>query len=286
MKQCWNVRAGEIGDLRENPPTSGIVQHELHMRKFGYGLTRNRTKFAQGRCVRQVDLLDVRRAALATPMEELPPEERPQVLVARAGAKALWSLSQSARNKEAMKRSGVMRLLASLIKSVHLDVVVPIMATIQQCASESKYQLGIRTEGMIPDLVRHLSTDNMELKKHCASAIFKCAEDEQTRVLVRQSGGLDPLVGLAKQHAVLEDKPLLAAVTGAIWKCAICPDNVRRLDHLRTVNILVRLLSDENEEVSSSILHLTSSPVRTCHVYCNVRFTQPYPHTCRLFTVK
>ncbi|KAJ8882825.1 hypothetical protein PR048_014639 [Dryococelus australis] len=30
-----NERAGEMGDRRENPPTSGIVRHDSHMRKFG-----------------------------------------------------------------------------------------------------------------------------------------------------------------------------------------------------------------------------------------------------------
>ncbi|KAJ8869326.1 hypothetical protein PR048_030901 [Dryococelus australis] len=30
-----NERAGEMGDLRENPLTSGIVRHDSHMRKFG-----------------------------------------------------------------------------------------------------------------------------------------------------------------------------------------------------------------------------------------------------------
>ncbi|KAJ8895040.1 hypothetical protein PR048_000364 [Dryococelus australis] len=31
----YNVRAGETGDPRENPPTSGIVRHDSHMRKSG-----------------------------------------------------------------------------------------------------------------------------------------------------------------------------------------------------------------------------------------------------------
>nr|CAD7585746.1 unnamed protein product [Timema genevievae] len=203
-----------------------------------------------------VDLLDVSRTALMTPMDDLQPEEKQQVLVAKAGAEALWSLSQSTKNKEAMKKAGSMRLLANLIKSIHLDVVIPIMGTIQQCASESKYQLGIRTEGMIADLVRHLSTvtTRTDLKKHCASAIFRCAEDEQTRDLVRQSGGLDPLVKLAKDPTVQLDKPLLAAVTGAIWKCAISPANVRRFDDLNIMPILVGLLKDENEEVLTNVV--------------------------------
>ncbi|KAJ8881229.1 hypothetical protein PR048_017703 [Dryococelus australis] len=35
MEQRWNARAGEMGDLRENPPTSGIVRHNSHMRILG-----------------------------------------------------------------------------------------------------------------------------------------------------------------------------------------------------------------------------------------------------------
>jgi uncharacterized integral membrane protein len=62
-------------------------------------------------------------------------------------------------------------------------------------------------------------------------------------------------VKLAKDVSIWDDKPLLAAVTGAIWKCAISPENVRRLDELNTVNTLVSLLSDENDEV------------RLCHLW-------------------
>ncbi|XP_068083879.1 armadillo repeat-containing protein gudu [Anabrus simplex] len=196
-----------------------------------------------------VDLLDVNPLALITPIEDLSPEDRQQVYVARGGARALWSLSQSTKNKEAMKKAGCVPLLGRLIRSCHPDVVVPIMGTIQQCATEVSYQLAIQTEGMIPDLVRHLSDANIELKKHCASAIFKCAEDDLTRDLVRQHGGLDPLVKLAKDTSIHENKPLLAAVTGAIWKCAMNHSNIYRLNELNTVEVLVGLLQNESEEV-------------------------------------
>ncbi|XP_069700349.1 armadillo repeat-containing protein gudu isoform X2 [Periplaneta americana] len=196
-----------------------------------------------------VDLLDVNNHVLVTPLNELNPEDVEEVHVARAGARALWSMSQSKKNREAMRKAGCVRLLARLLKSIHGDVVVSIMGTLQQCASENEYQLAVQTEGMIADMVRHLSDNDMELKKHCASAIFKCAQDSITRDLVRQHGGLDPLVKLAKDKSIWEDKPLLAAVTGAIWKCAISPENVRRLDELSTVDTLVALLQDEDEEV-------------------------------------
>ncbi|KAJ8867242.1 hypothetical protein PR048_031041 [Dryococelus australis] len=35
MEQRRNARTGEMGDPRENPPTSGIVRHSSHMRKSG-----------------------------------------------------------------------------------------------------------------------------------------------------------------------------------------------------------------------------------------------------------
>ncbi|KAJ8872732.1 hypothetical protein PR048_026346 [Dryococelus australis] len=35
MEQRLNARAGEMGDSRENPPISGIVRHDSHLRKYG-----------------------------------------------------------------------------------------------------------------------------------------------------------------------------------------------------------------------------------------------------------
>lgn len=75
------------------------------------------------------------------------------------------------------------------------------------------------------------------MRRYCAEAIFKCSEDATTRDLVRQAGGLDPLVYMAKDPKSREDKPLLAAVTGAIWKTAISPENVERYDVLKTVQV-------------------------------------------------
>lgn len=98
--------------------------------------------------------------------------------MARAGARALWSLSESRHNKELMCKSGIVPLMGRLLKSVHIDVVVPTMGTIQQCASQANYQLAITTEGMIFDIVSHLTSDNLDLKRQCSSAIFKCASDK------------------------------------------------------------------------------------------------------------
>ncbi|KAL9924155.1 armadillo repeat-containing protein gudu isoform 1-T1 [Glossina fuscipes fuscipes] len=209
-----------------------------------------------------VDLLDIKLQILKTPREELTAEEIENLNQARAGARALWSLSDSRHNKELMRKSGIVPLMARLLKSCHIDVVIPIMGTIQKCASEPKFQLAITTEGMIADIVNHLNSTNLDLKKEGSSAIYKCAFDKTTRDLVREAGGLEPLVAIVKDRNVRDNKPLLIGATGAIWMCAASPDNVRKFDNLRTVNHLVTLLNDESDDVLTNVVGAIAECVR------------------------
>ncbi|NWI39449.1 ARMC4 protein, partial [Picathartes gymnocephalus] len=170
---------------------------------------------------------------------------------ARCGALALWSCSKSTKNKKAIRKAGGIPLLARWLKCSHTNILIPIVGTLQECASEPSYRLAIRTEGMIENLVKNLSSEHEELQMHCASAIFKCAEDEETRDLVRKHEGLQPLSVLLGNS---ENKPLLAAVTGAIWKCAISRENVLKFQEYKTVETLVTLLTDQPEEVLINVI--------------------------------
>lgn len=76
--------------------------------------------------------------------------------------------------------------------------------------------------------------------------LFKCAEEKETRDLIRKHGGLDPLVDIIDKT---DNKDLLAAATGAIWKCAVSPENVVRFQALKTIDLLVGLLNNQPEEV-------------------------------------
>ncbi|KAL3855757.1 hypothetical protein ACJMK2_014960 [Sinanodonta woodiana] len=181
----------------------------------------------------------------------LTPDMEKDVEVARCGALALWSCSKSKKNKEAMRKAGAIPLLAKLLKSTHENMLIPVVGTLQECASEPSYRLAIRTEGMIEDLVKNLNSSNQELQMHCASAIFKCAEEKETRDLVRQYGGLDPLVALLASNS---NKELLAAATGAIWKCSISAENVKRFQELKAIDLLVALLNDQPEEVLVNVV--------------------------------
>ena len=92
--------------------------------------------------------------------------------LARSGALALWSCSKSNKNKAAIMKAGAIPLLANLLKIEGEDkfsTLVPVVGTLQECASEPAYRAAIRKSGMVQDLVTNLNCDNQELQMHCAS---------------------------------------------------------------------------------------------------------------------
>merc|ERR1711990_254103 len=89
-----------------------------------------------------------------------PEEAKKANEVARCGALALWSCSKSTKNKHAMRKAGAIPLLARLLKSNFENMLIPVVGTLQECATEQSYRLAIRTEGMIVDLVRGLQSEN------------------------------------------------------------------------------------------------------------------------------
>lgn len=61
--------------------------------------------------------------------------------VARAGALALWSCSKSTKNKLAIRKAGGIPLLARLLKSTNEAMLIPVVGTLQECASEVSSQI-------------------------------------------------------------------------------------------------------------------------------------------------
>ncbi|KAF0022125.1 hypothetical protein F2P81_025622 [Scophthalmus maximus] len=194
----------------------------------------------------QVNLLDC-----VPNLANLTAKQEKDVEVARCGALALWSCSKSRKNKEAIRKAGGIPLLGRLLKSPQENMLIPVVGTLQECASEESYRTAIQSDDMIKDLVKNLNSDNDELQMHCASAIFKCAEDKKTRDLVRKYKGLEPLVSLlSKAH----NKQLLAAATRAIWKCSMCKENGAKFQDYRALESLVGLLTDQPEEVLVNVV--------------------------------
>ncbi|XP_032872079.1 outer dynein arm-docking complex subunit 2 [Amblyraja radiata] len=208
-------------------------------------------------------------------------EQKKDIEVARCGALALWSCSRSRKNKEAIRRSGGIPLLGCLLKSPHENMLIPVVGTLQECASEQSYSLAIRTENMIKDLVRNLSSGSEELQTHCARAIFKCAEDEETRNLVRAHNGLGPLV---KLFSKTDNKELLAAATGAVWKCAISMENVNRFKSLKIVETLIRLLVGQPEEVQINVVGALGQCARDRTIRATIRRSEGIEPLVNLLT--
>lgn len=50
--------------------------------------------------------------------------------------------------------------------------------------------------------------------------------------MVREAHGLEQLMAIVKDKSMRENKPLLAAATGALWKCTLVEENVKHLDNV------------------------------------------------------
>lgn len=79
----------------------------------------------------QVKLLDC-----VPNLASLTAKQEKDVEVARCGALALWSCSKSTKNKEAIRKAGGIPLLGRLLKSPHENMLIPVVGTLQECASE------------------------------------------------------------------------------------------------------------------------------------------------------
>ncbi|XP_014206487.1 armadillo repeat-containing protein gudu, partial [Copidosoma floridanum] len=194
-----------------------------------------------------LDIMDVPDAVVLRPAKDLDDVEREQLAVAIGCAKLLNSLSSSPKIQEELRKHGVMFLIARFLKSRCTDLIVPLMGAVQQCADLKVFRLAYERMDIIIDVVQHLENENFKLKENCALAIRKCAVNKVTRDMVREAGGLDPLCKLVQNNEVYRNKKLMAAITGAIWKCAMSPENVGRFNQNNLVAVLVSLL-DENED--------------------------------------
>ncbi|XP_031788283.1 armadillo repeat-containing protein gudu [Nasonia vitripennis] len=228
-----------------------------------------------------LDIMDVPDSVVQRPAEELDENERELLAVAIGCAKVLNSLSSSPKIKEELRKHGAVFLIARFLKSRTTELIVPMMGAVQQCADLKVFRLAFERMEIIIDIVRHLENESpklkekdnrdaklkereeddaklkekVKLKENCALAIYKCAVNKVTRDMVREAGGLDPLCKLVQDKDVYANKKLLAAVTGAIWKCAISPENVSRFNQNNLVAALVPLLGEnEDKDVLTNVV--------------------------------
>lgn len=66
-----------------------------------------------------------------------------KINIARCSALALWSCSKSNKTKVSIRKAGAIKLLATLLKSRHENMLIPVVGTLQECASQNEYKVAI-----------------------------------------------------------------------------------------------------------------------------------------------
>ena len=107
---------------------------------------------------------------------------------------------------------------------------------------------------------------------HLYSFALQCAEDEETNDLVRVYNGLEPLVLLLGKA---DDKKLLAAATGAIWKCSISKANVAKYDLTHSLAVLPL---SKTHALSLSLSLSNTCPVRCTKAVSTTTHLTKYTH--------
>lgn len=71
--------------------------------------------------------------------------------------------------------------------------------------------------------------------------------------MVREAHGLEQLMSIVKDKSMREIKPLLAAATGALWKCTFVEENVKQLDNVSF--LFIQLCMKKYSKVCFGILY-------------------------------
>ena len=79
-------------------------------------------------------------------------------------------------------------------------------------------------------------------------------------------------------------QPLLAAATGAIWKCAVSSKNVKAFQDLKTVEQLVGLLQNQTEEVLVNVVGALAECAQEPSNRTIIRKSGGIPHLVNLLT--
>lgn len=182
------------------------------------------------------------------------PREVNDFQLLRNACSALWSCSKCPKNIQVIRAAGAVPILSVLLVDGKDDVVLPVMGIIQECASEPLFRQDICRKGMVEAFVNYLRQGDTLLKTLCATALFKCAEDDASRELISRHGGLELLVELMMFKS--SENHLLAAVVGAVWKCALNKSNVKRFEECGAVKALILLLKtpEQTNEVLTNAL--------------------------------
>lgn len=104
--------------------------------------------------------------------------------------------------------------------------------------------------------------------------------------MIKEQGGLNSLVNIVKVESHKCETKLMESATGAIWKCLMNPDNVKRLEDINGIHVLVKLLDSDSEEVSgkSYIITILLWHRCLCGPFVNNRLVHSLSYSIYLYT--
>ena len=177
-----------------------------------------------------------------------------QLEVKKAGALGLWRCSLATKNKSAIFHAKTFSIFGTLLSADQdEDLLVPVVGTIQECTIQARFQLLMRTEGMVPALVQLFNSSNLELRDMAASAVFRAGEQDDVRQQVREHGGLPPLTTML---ASAKTPQMVEFVTGALYQCCHDRESISILRDCRATDYLAGLIGQETGDV---LLHVSGA---------------------------
>ncbi|XP_050525154.1 armadillo repeat-containing protein gudu-like isoform X2 [Daktulosphaira vitifoliae] len=211
-----------------------------------------------------VKYMDVQDHILKTDNDLLLPAQQKSLTLLCKCSQAIWFISKSDKNKDAMRYSGIIPVMAKLLNSIHKNVVSSIMGVIVNCATQSVFRNAIKEEGMLIDILKLLKSPDPLMLQNAAEITLYCAEDLESRKLIKEQGGLNSLVNIVKVESHRSDVKLMEAATGAIWKCLMNSDNVKRLEDINGIHVLVKLLDSDSEQVIANTVASMAECTKIC----------------------
>ncbi|RZF43822.1 hypothetical protein LSTR_LSTR006363 [Laodelphax striatellus] len=212
-------------------------------------LQRGRDEFQRkGGIERLFKLVDVPLAIVTKSENQMTVEEREQIDTLINCTKAFYQLSYSETVKEQLFKLGITKVIRNFLQAKNLQLVEYTMGLLQNCATDEVYQKAIVKEDIIRYVLKRLKSKNADVKELSARAIFRSCADAQARELVFKHNGIDYLVDLLDSPD--DQKRLLAAITGAIWKCAKYDLKVlmRKNVFPKLIQLIIRPTQDEETE--------------------------------------
>lgn len=110
-----------------------------------------------------VSMMDTNIEFFNRPKDFLSLNESDQVSMSMAGSRAMSVLLASRRNCDIAEKRGIIKIIGCLLSCTNDDVILSILQCCRWLSYRETFQLAVDTEQMIPNFVRLLKSENVEI---------------------------------------------------------------------------------------------------------------------------